>query len=286
MIGWNQLSILIVAALAYVLSGLVMRSNRNNRVSGLWVIYAGFLAHTIYLIMRAIQCDGFPVSTRIDSVATFFWISAAVFFLVGNVYRFHSIARFFWPAFGMCMAAMLVLANRDLVDRPSLERTWLLLHLIPVYIGYAAFAVAAGAGMAYLTQQRFIQNKDIGSIWRGIPSLETLDAVGRSAVSLGFPLFTAGLVVGVFWAVKSSAPLGRVWYADPKVISGLVVWVIYSGVLHLRLRLVPRETRGNSNDYSVPARVDNIWRDSCLSRLTRCKSSENKCSLHNGGFRY
>jgi len=111
----------------------------------------------------------------------------------------------------------------------------LVLHLIPVYAGYASFAVAAAAALAYLIQQRILRRKRPGSLWRGLPSLETLDRLGRSAVSLGFPVLTLGLVVGVFWAERGSALLGRAWYGDPKVVSGIVVWLIYAGVLHLRL---------------------------------------------------
>ena len=78
-------------------------------------------------------------------------------------------------------------------------------------------------------------NTDGAALWRKLPSLETLERVGRGALSLGFPVLTVGLLAGVVWAELISAPLGRHWYGDPKVVGGFVVWLFYAAVLHARL---------------------------------------------------
>ncbi len=54
-------------------------------------------------------------------------------------------------------------------------------------------------------------------------------------MSVGFPVLTIGLVVGGLWAEHESALLGRAWYADPKVATGIFVWLVYAAVLHVRL---------------------------------------------------
>ena len=46
---------------------------------------------------------------------------------------------------------------------------------------------------------------------------------------------TLGLAVGAIWAQRQSALLGRAWYSDTKVIAGLIGWLIYAAVVHVRL---------------------------------------------------
>jgi ABC-type transport system involved in cytochrome c biogenesis permease subunit len=138
---------------------------------------------------------------------------------------------------------MWALAGREPAEPASFGRLWLTLHLVPVYLGYAGFAVAAGAGAAYLVQERLLRRKRAGTPWRLLPSLETLQRVEWAALSLGYPVFTVGLVAGVLWVYQAGSPLGGAWYADPKVLGGAAVWLFYTAVLHLRLFLRLRGRR-------------------------------------------
>jgi ABC-type transport system involved in cytochrome c biogenesis permease subunit len=192
--------------------------------------------HTAFLITRALQVHGLPIETRLDSVALFLWLTAAVFVVAERPFRLGGISGVFWPLFTLCAIGMGIwLSGRVPMDRPTLGRTWLLLHLIPVYAGYAGFAVATAAGVTRLIQQRLLRGKRPEALWARLPSLARLDQVGRVAVSCGFPLFTVGLAAGAIWAERHSGLLGRAWYSDPKVIAGFVGWLIYAAVVHIRL---------------------------------------------------
>jgi len=192
--------------------------------------------HAGFLITRALQVHGLPIETRLDSVALFLWLTAAVFVATEGPFRLGGISGVFWPLFSLCAIGMgIFLSGRVPMDRPTLGRTWLLLHLIPVYAGYAGFAVATAAGVTRLIQQRLLRGKRPEALWARLPSLAKLDQIGRVAVSLGFPLFTVGLAAGAIWAERHSGLLGRAWYSDPKVIAGFAGWLIYAAVVHIRL---------------------------------------------------
>ncbi len=86
----------------------------------------------------------------------------------------------------------------------------------------------------YLTQERQLKKKAFGPLFESLPSLETLDALMWKTITLGFPLLTIGLASGTIWA-KTSNILGELWYLDSKVLLGVLTWLIYAALLHLRL---------------------------------------------------
>jgi ABC-type transport system involved in cytochrome c biogenesis permease subunit len=47
-----------------------------------------------------------------------------------------------------------------------------------------------------------------------------------------------GLVLGAVWAAVS---WGRPWGWDPKEVFALLTWVVYIGLVHLRVALPPRK---------------------------------------------
>jgi len=195
---------------------------------------AGTTLHTVFLVCRAVAERGLPLATRLDSLALFLWVLVVVFLACQRPYKVGGVAPVFWPGLGVGALLTWAAAGREPVAE-GLERLWLVLHLIPVYVGYAGFAVGAGAGACYLVQERLLRGKGAAARWRRFPSLETLEKAGRTALSLGFPALTVGLAAGTVWAVQASERLGPAWYTDPKVVGGFVVWVFYAAVLHVRL---------------------------------------------------
>ena len=191
--------------------------------------------HAGFLITRGFRAHGLPLETRLDSVALFLWLTAAVFTAAERPFRLSGMAVVFWPLFALCAIGMGILAGRAPMDRPALGKMWLLLHLIPVYAGYAGFAVATGAGITRLIQHRLLRDKGPEALWARLPSLTRLDRTGRAAVAFGFPLFTLGLAAGAIWASRNSGLPGRAWYADPKVVAAFAGWLIYAAVVHMRL---------------------------------------------------
>ncbi len=109
--------------------------------------------------------------------------------------------------------------------------------LVPVHIGVnmlglVAFALAFGAAIAYVLQDRALRRKQLDGLFQRLPALDVLDRFGLRAISVGFPLLTIGIVTGAFWAFRI--------HPDGPVISAaqsfaLVAWVLFAGVLLLRV---------------------------------------------------
>ncbi|MDH5676323.1 MAG: cytochrome c biogenesis protein [Myxococcales bacterium] len=105
--------------------------------------------------------------------------------------------------------------------------------LLPVHIavnvlGIVAFALAFATAVAYVIQEKLLRSKQVVGTFQRLPSLDVLDSFGLKLVTIGFPLFTLGMVSGSFWAVK----LG----GDPTHLTtgqgfAVLAWVFFAGVL-------------------------------------------------------
>ena len=62
-------------------------------------------------------------------------------------------------------------------------------------------------------------------------------------VRLGFPLLTAGLILGSYWAKRA---WGNWWSWDPKETWSLAVWLIFAGYLYFRAVLGQKYMKTNS----------------------------------------
>jgi cytochrome c-type biogenesis protein CcsB len=106
---------------------------------------------------------------------------------------------------------------------PALRSHWLYIHVSLAALGETFFAVGFVSSLIYLARARGGEEA----------SLKSLDELTYKAISMGFPLFTAGaMVAGAIWAKQA---WGAYWSWDPKEVLSLVVWLVYAVYLHARL---------------------------------------------------
>ena len=65
----------------------------------------------------------------------------------------------------------------------------------------------------------------------GVIQEDVMDTISYRALSIGWPLFTLGMITGSIW---SESAWGSYWSWQPKETASLLVWVLYLAVLHLR----------------------------------------------------
>ncbi len=109
--------------------------------------------------------------------------------------------------------------------------------LLPVHItvnvlGFVAFALAFGAALGYVLQERLLRRRRLTGVFERLPSLDALDALGLRAVVIGFPLLTLGIVTGAFWAarLRPGVPL-----ISPAQAFAVISWVLFAVVLLTRV---------------------------------------------------
>ena len=180
-----------------------------------------------------------------DNFEAFVWLAVLLAGFVLYVQRSRALAGldwFVWPIVIVLLVAALVFGKAK--PQPYVDTTWSWVHRITAYGGTLAFAIAGAAGAMYLVASRRLRSKAVSHGPR-LGSLERLEHLTFTSVTLGFALLTCGLVAGLIWQLRlerSGGPtrLGDQWWASPKVLLAFAVWVVYAVVLHARINPVFR----------------------------------------------
>jgi ABC-type transport system involved in cytochrome c biogenesis permease subunit len=210
---------------ATVLLGLEAVLRRGGlRRARLGLALAGFALHTAAVAARTYLSGDVPFTDLFEYSLFFSWAIVLVYLvffrrqlpLVGSL-------LVLVIAFLMLGSAFLYYTDPAGAKMPALRSHWLYIHVSLAALGETFFAVGFVSSLLYLMRMR----------GAGREQLARLDDLTYKAISMGFPLFTAGaLVAGAVWAKQA---WGAYWSWDPKEVLSLVVWLVYAVFLHARL---------------------------------------------------
>jgi cytochrome c-type biogenesis protein CcsB len=228
----------IITIILYLVSsiwsiGSIIKPFFNKKVVK-WCMMMGFFIHTGFLIYLGLESNNIPISNVYESFVSLLWCILFVYINLDYLYKLPSLDAFLLPVITALSLWALTFDGGDLFITVELQNFWLIAHIIPIFIGYAAFTISFSLSIMYLTQQRQLKHKLFGPLFTKLPSLEGIDRLMWKTISFGFPLLTLGLIFGTFW-VKTQNILGETWYLDYKVILGLATWLVYAALLHMRL---------------------------------------------------
>ena len=226
-----------VAMAAYFLSSaayLVYAARQSSvaRQAGFWILALGFACQLANLIGATVRLGQPPVIDLRQSLA-FFGMSLAAAFLVATIrFRLHLLGALAAPAIFLLAAPDLMAGAGATATAPVFRSYWLPVHLGAMFLGYSFFGLTFLAALLYLLQERQIKMRRTGRVFRRLPPLGVLDEIGRFGLTLGFPLITLGIAVGMGYAHQA---FGVSWRWDPKEVWSLLLWLYYAVLLHQRL---------------------------------------------------
>ena len=196
------------------------------------VTWTGFGAHTLVLLVRYFEAGYTPVTSLHESMSFFGWCVVGLYLLLQLRYQLPSFGAFATP-----VALLFVLAAGSLPGQieplpAALQTFWLPVHVVLLFIGDGAFALAAAAGVMYLIQERQLKRKRLTALFHRLPNIDVLDELNYRCLTIGFPLLTMGIITGAIWAQQA---WGTYWSWDPKETWSLITWLLYAALLHGRL---------------------------------------------------
>jgi ABC-type uncharacterized transport system permease subunit len=234
----GQILLLILAILLFLAGALLSLARtwwdrEGLRIAAKASLWTGVMVSLGVLIWHMLARPGGNWLPLEDNFEAFVWLAVLLACFVLYVQRTRPLGGLDW--FVMPIVILLLIAAGVLGKAKPKEyagTTWYWIHLVTVLGGALAFAIAGATGAMYLQANRRLRSKALPHGPK-FGSLERLERITFSSVTLGFALLTVGLVTGlVVQKARGQTGLGENWFKSPKVILAFSVWVVYAIVLH------------------------------------------------------
>ncbi|MBI5836079.1 MAG: cytochrome c biogenesis protein CcsA [Candidatus Eisenbacteria bacterium] len=183
-------------------------------------------AHLVYMVWRSVEVHTLPLSTLSGALTTVSLSLAAVYLYLEIRQHTPMTGVFVVP-----VVALLVLIGGlpfPGVKPPQellklLESPFFAVHMLSAVTAYCAFALAAVYGLLFLMLYHELKLGRLTLVYHRLPPLEQLKQMNIRSTLVGFVLLTAAIAIGAIWLSR----LKPTYFADPKVISSFLVWVIF-----------------------------------------------------------
>jgi cytochrome c-type biogenesis protein CcsB len=194
-----------------------------------WLLFAGFLFHTLGLGLRWYIAGHAPMSNGYESMIFISWVTL----LAGFIFSHKS--AFALSATAVLASMTLMVAHLSFMDpeitnlMPVLKSYWLTLHVSVITGSYGFLGLGAILGFITLILLSLSNesNRERISI-----TIDELTVINYKTLTLGLYFLTIGTFLGAIWANES---WGRYWGWDPKETWSLITIIMYSIVIHSRL---------------------------------------------------
>jgi ABC-type transport system involved in cytochrome c biogenesis permease subunit len=225
--AWICLAISTIAAIFLLSSSRITKRSVQRANTGwgqsihLIALWAGLMAITVSLILRAVNTGHGPFSSMYEFAGAFAWGVLVMTLIFGRFYRINAIGLI-----GAGVALILLIFASSLSSRaaplvPALQQSLLLTtHVASAVISYGALTIGFGAAILYLIKANNQQESEV------------LDRLSYQTVLIGFPFLTLVIILGAIWA---DIAWGKYWSWDPKETASLVTWLLYASYLHARI---------------------------------------------------
>ena len=219
-----------LATLSVFIGTLSMR--RCIKVAANWVTLAGFAVHTlsVLVVLFSHTLDELSAGYFLQLLS---WLVILLYLAAWRFLRLPFLAITASPLALLLYLMSLKLSNITSVLPEHLAGLFLALHICSLFISLGLLTMAFGSGLLFVYLESKIKTKTpLADFARDLPSLNIFDKVNKTAVIVGFPLYTLGLMSSFIWLPLSQAQLG-----NPKVLLSLFTWFLYALLFYQRTAL-------------------------------------------------
>lgn len=219
----------LTGAIGY--GGLFFAGSARAGLAGSLGLRLGVLLHLLYLAALTARHGQFPAAD-VSQVLSGIACAVAIVYLV---LEWHSRERSTGMWILGFVALFQLLASLTVSDRvPALEAftsPLFGLHVALALLAYAAFTLAAGYGVLFLSLYRELKGGRFQTFFNRLPPLEILERMLHGALTGGLLCLTGAIAAGALSA-RSLGVDG--WIRDPWSLITLATWGLYAATLALR----------------------------------------------------
>jgi hypothetical protein len=254
--GWYPMSFLAQVHIScFLLSYLVALGCELLRVFGrpsamtrlllVGFTFAGFIAHTAYLISRS-QHAGLPplLTSQQDWLLVMAWMGSLLYLILLMTHLQAAQGLFLLPAILLLVVVAIFVSKESAGNLQEVAlRRWGMFHAASLVLGIGAVFGASMTGLMYLLHHQRLRSHSGWLRTIVLPSLENLTAINRWMVVFSVPCLTIGLLTGfllIAWSSKSGSRHSISW-TDPTILTTVFVWLAMVVVL-IRLLSTSHQT--------------------------------------------
>jgi ABC-type uncharacterized transport system permease subunit len=227
---WFAFALYVSATVLYGYQFVLRRQN-----VGWWARFstgAGFICHTASIGTGSRLTQG----TLLDGpnqLVLAAWALVLLYFVMEHILKIRSYGAFLVPVAVTAMAASQLFGSaQGLRPGDPLYGSFIGFHVLMIIFANAGFIFGAVAASLFLWQDSQLKNHRTNRFTRRLPSLANLQMVARRSIAFAYPIYAAGLSLGMVKAIQADV---TGWWLDPRIMmSGvvLVTFAIYLIVLY------------------------------------------------------
>ena len=222
LIMWGIFLLYVLASLSY-LRDFYSGDSKPSRLAGLF-LGSAILLHFAFLAAFTLELRRLPVATLSESIATFVWMTAVIYWMLERRLNERSMGTFILPILSLLMLIANLSFNPDEPIEAILEDVEFEVHVFFMLLAYGAFILSFIASLLHTLLSRELQKREVGVFYRRLPSLAFFEEISNYAVDIGLGFMTIGFLIGVINALKVWSPAKLM---DPKILSVFLTWLIY-----------------------------------------------------------
>src|SRR5882757_1700318 len=196
---------LYAAGTIVALATLFTREKRPQHIA-LGMMIAGFVAHTVWIGTICVRTHHPPLTNLPEAAGFMAWVIFAIELALFIRYRVHAASFFVYPLVLMLLTVSAVV-REPFVRSPAAVSRLFLTHILLTTTGVAGLLIGLAFGGLAWAQDRALKSKRRGALWDWIPSLSVCKTVSYRALSIGFSIYTLGILAGILWSYRTSAEL-------------------------------------------------------------------------------
>lgn len=213
------------------LAGIIWRKSSLRRM-GCWLALSAFFCQTLILIFgfHRLMPDGLSLGAYLQLLAWFFLLCG-----IGVWLRLRQDAVLLFAApLGLILFLMSAPWLKLAIKLPpALSAPFYALHIGSLFLSLGLLALAFMAAIVFLFLEARIKSKrKMNGVWQDLPALSLLDTINAICAIIAFPLYTIGILSGLFWA---KPVFGASLSGDPKEIVSILIWLLLALLFYNRL---------------------------------------------------
>ena len=205
------------------------------------LLSGALVVHYLALLERAHQVHAVPYEDLYGSMSLFGWFLGVTYLGLELYHRQKSVGPFVLPLVVLLSGLAAFLAHGAPHAAPA-RGVIFALHVTTNMVAYSAFTLSFVFSAIYLGQNRLLRTRRLGAVGWRMPSLELLERMTRSGVSVGLVTLLLGMAFGL---MVESRVRGSYFSFDPKELISVLMLLCYAAYLWLERKTGWRGARAS-----------------------------------------